>query len=155
MNRQGIALAIVVEHHTAQVNCLAWWIDHASPVQFTVRAGGLGGRSPQPGLQSTASPHGPSAQYTSGPGTPDRFSFRMVPVRPCRAAAAIGRRDDETEEMVSENGSGARPLRVGIDIGGTFTDLIAFDERTGALSIGKVLTTPQEPAAGVEAGIRE
>jgi N-methylhydantoinase A len=48
-----------------------------------------------------------------------------------------------------------RPLRVGIDIGGTFTDLIAFDERTGALSIGKVLTTPGEPALGVETGLKE
>ncbi len=48
-----------------------------------------------------------------------------------------------------------RPLRVGIDIGGTFTDLIAFDERTGALSIGKVLTTPSEPALGVQTGIAE
>jgi len=46
-------------------------------------------------------------------------------------------------------------LRVGIDIGGTFTDLIAFDERTGALSIGKVLTTPGAPAAGVETGLQE
>jgi N-methylhydantoinase A len=49
----------------------------------------------------------------------------------------------------------ARPLRVGIDIGGTFTDLIAFDERTGALSIGKVLTTPSAPARGVETGLAE
>ena len=48
-----------------------------------------------------------------------------------------------------------RPLRVGIDIGGTFTDLIAFDERTGALSIGKVLTTPGEPALGVQTGLAE
>jgi len=48
-----------------------------------------------------------------------------------------------------------RPLRVGIDIGGTFTDLIAFDERTGALSIGKVLTTPSAPATGVETGLHE
>ncbi|MGN6699676.1 MAG: hydantoinase/oxoprolinase family protein, partial [Thermomicrobiales bacterium] len=48
-----------------------------------------------------------------------------------------------------------RPLRVGVDIGGTFTDLMLFDERTGALTIGKVLTTPREPAAGVETGLRE
>lgn len=46
-------------------------------------------------------------------------------------------------------------MRVGIDIGGTFTDLIAFDERTGSLSIGKVLTTPGAPAAGVETGLQE
>ena len=46
-------------------------------------------------------------------------------------------------------------LRVGVDIGGTFTDLIAFDARTGALSIGKTLTTPGEPAQGVIAGLGE
>jgi N-methylhydantoinase A len=56
---------------------------------------------------------------------------------------------------VQESQRAARPLRVGIDIGGTFTDLIAFDERTGALSIGKVLTTPGEPALGVETGLHE
>lgn len=56
---------------------------------------------------------------------------------------------------MQESQRAARPLRVGIDIGGTFTDLIAFDERSGALSIGKVLTTPGEPALGVETGLHE
>ncbi|HET8628462.1 MAG TPA: hydantoinase/oxoprolinase family protein [Thermomicrobiales bacterium] len=46
-------------------------------------------------------------------------------------------------------------LRVGVDIGGTFTDLIAVDEETGALHVGKTLTTPDHPARGVEAGLRE
>ncbi|HEX5503441.1 MAG TPA: hydantoinase/oxoprolinase family protein [Thermomicrobiales bacterium] len=46
-------------------------------------------------------------------------------------------------------------LRVGVDIGGTFTDLIAVDEATGALSVGKTLTTPDDPARGVEDGLRE
>lgn len=49
----------------------------------------------------------------------------------------------------------SRSVRVGIDIGGTFTDLIAFDDRTGRLTIGKTLTTPVEPAAGVERGLLE
>ena len=50
---------------------------------------------------------------------------------------------------------GARPLRAGVDIGGTFTDLILYDERTGRLSIGKTLTTPDDPARAVETGMRE
>ncbi len=50
---------------------------------------------------------------------------------------------------------GARPLRAGVDIGGTFTDLILYDERTGGLSIGKTLTTPDDPARAVETGMRE
>ncbi|MGH7325335.1 MAG: hydantoinase/oxoprolinase family protein [Candidatus Rokuibacteriota bacterium] len=43
--------------------------------------------------------------------------------------------------------------RLGVDIGGTFTDLVVVDEATGALSVGKILTTPKDPAHGVEQGI--
>ena len=43
--------------------------------------------------------------------------------------------------------------RLGVDIGGTFTDLVVVDEITGRLSVGKVLTTPKDPAHGVEQGI--
>jgi len=42
--------------------------------------------------------------------------------------------------------------RLGVDIGGTFTDLVVVDEATGALRVGKVLTTPKDPAHGVEQG---
>ena len=45
------------------------------------------------------------------------------------------------------------PARLGIDVGGTFTDLVVIDERTGALRVGKVLTTPKDPAHGVETGM--
>jgi N-methylhydantoinase A len=43
--------------------------------------------------------------------------------------------------------------RLGVDVGGTFTDLVVVDESTGALRVGKVLTTPKDPAQGVEGGI--
>src|SRR5882724_8025354 len=43
--------------------------------------------------------------------------------------------------------------RLGVDIGGTFTDLVVIDETTGAARVGKVLTTPKDPAHGVEQGI--
>jgi N-methylhydantoinase A len=46
------------------------------------------------------------------------------------------------------------PARFGVDIGGTFTDLVVVDERTGALRVGKVLTTPKDPAHGVEQGVQ-
>lgn len=39
--------------------------------------------------------------------------------------------------------------RVGVDIGGTFTDLILVNSETGAFTIGKVLTTPQDPSQAV------
>jgi len=45
-------------------------------------------------------------------------------------------------------------LRIGVDIGGTFTDMVVMDD-TGIVEVGKVLTTPDEPARGVEQVIRE
>ncbi len=45
--------------------------------------------------------------------------------------------------------------RLGVDIGGTFTDLVVVDEITGALTVGKILTTPKDPAHAVEQGIRQ
>jgi N-methylhydantoinase A len=44
-------------------------------------------------------------------------------------------------------------FRVGVDIGGTFADFCALDERTGAVHTLKVLTTPTEPGREVMQGI--
>ncbi len=46
-------------------------------------------------------------------------------------------------------------FRAGVDIGGTFTDLILLDDSTGAFTVGKVLTTPQDPSQAVEAVLVE
>ena len=46
-------------------------------------------------------------------------------------------------------------FRVGVDIGGTFTDFCAFDETSGALHTLKVLSTPAEPGSEVLTGIEE
>ena len=45
--------------------------------------------------------------------------------------------------------------RVGIDIGGTFTDFVLVDERTGAMHFAKQLTTPRDPSVAVLAGVRD
>jgi N-methylhydantoinase A len=45
--------------------------------------------------------------------------------------------------------------RLGCDIGGTFTDFVLFNDRTGEIRINKCLTTPQNPSDAVEQGIRE
>ena len=50
--------------------------------------------------------------------------------------------------------SSERSHRVGIDIGGTFTDLVLIDDATGERAIGKVLTTPDDPSEAVEEGLR-
>jgi N-methylhydantoinase A len=43
--------------------------------------------------------------------------------------------------------------RIGVDIGGTFIDFCALDERSGALHTLKVLTTPADPGQEVMDGI--
>jgi N-methylhydantoinase A/oxoprolinase/acetone carboxylase beta subunit len=45
--------------------------------------------------------------------------------------------------------------RLGVDIGGTFTDLVLIEEGTGRAFVGKTLTTPREPADGVVKGLAE
>ncbi len=45
--------------------------------------------------------------------------------------------------------------RVGVDIGGTFTDFVLVDEATGTMHFAKELTTPHDPSAAVLAGIRD
>jgi N-methylhydantoinase A len=46
-------------------------------------------------------------------------------------------------------------LRLAADIGGTFTDVAAFDERTGTLSFGKALSTPHHLVEGITAGVEK
>jgi N-methylhydantoinase A len=41
-----------------------------------------------------------------------------------------------------------------IDIGGTFTDIVVHDQTTGRVLAHKELTTPEDPALGVVAGVR-
>jgi len=44
-------------------------------------------------------------------------------------------------------------LRVAVDIGGTFTDVVVFDEAQRDLSLAKTLSTPAELARGVLDGL--
>ena len=53
--------------------------------------------------------------------------------------------------MTTENSRpGAGGLRIAVDIGGTFTDLAAFDENTGELHFGKALSTHGQLVRGIE-----
>src|SRR5260370_42246163 len=49
----------------------------------------------------------------------------------------------------------SRSIRIGIDIGGTFTDLQILDEASGALHSLKIPTTPDDPSIGLMSGIVE
>ena len=45
--------------------------------------------------------------------------------------------------------------RLAADIGGTFTDVAAFDERTGQLLLGKTLSTPSRLVDGISHGVEK
>lgn len=45
-------------------------------------------------------------------------------------------------------------FRLGIDVGGTFTDLALYEDATGRVATEKVLTTPADPWQGIRQGIR-
>src|SRR5262245_973491 len=43
--------------------------------------------------------------------------------------------------------------RIGVDIGGTFTDVALIDDASGAIGVAKVPTTPDELSRGVLGGL--
>ena len=48
-----------------------------------------------------------------------------------------------------------RRLRLAADIGGTFTDIAIFDDKTGALTFGKALSTPDRLVNGISSGVEK
>ena len=45
--------------------------------------------------------------------------------------------------------------RLGVDVGGTFTDLIYVDDETGVVLVHKLPTTPDDPSRGTVKGVQE
>ena len=45
-------------------------------------------------------------------------------------------------------------LRIGIDTGGTFTDIVSVDSGSGAMHVTKVASTPNNPAIGLVRGVK-
>ncbi len=56
---------------------------------------------------------------------------------------------------VTSNAGAGRTIRIGIDTGGTFTDVVAFDEQAGTLVTSKTPSTPADPADGFMAAIEK
>jgi N-methylhydantoinase A len=55
---------------------------------------------------------------------------------------------------VSEAQAAGSDVRVGIDIGGTFTDFLLIDSASGSFAVHKALTTPQDPSVAVLDGLK-
>jgi N-methylhydantoinase A len=53
------------------------------------------------------------------------------------------------------NNSASPRLRIGIDTGGTFTDIVSVDTVSGATLVTKVASTPANPAIGLERGVNK
>src|SRR3981189_1255592 len=53
------------------------------------------------------------------------------------------------------NHSASARLRVGIDTGGTFTDIVSVDIVSGATQVTKVASTPANPAIGLLRGVNQ
>ena len=49
--------------------------------------------------------------------------------------------------------SGSATLRIGIDTGGTFTDIVCVDDKSGAMRVTKVASTPSNPAVALVRGV--
>ena len=45
-------------------------------------------------------------------------------------------------------------MKLGVDVGGTFTDFLVTDDQ-GGVQVGKVLTTPEDPSIGLLQGLEE
>ncbi|QBI20842.1 hydantoinase/oxoprolinase family protein [Egibacter rhizosphaerae] len=55
--------------------------------------------------------------------------------------------------MVTQQAGSARSLRVGVDIGGTFTDLVIVDDDEGSVRLEKTPTTPGQLSQGILRGL--
>jgi N-methylhydantoinase A len=55
---------------------------------------------------------------------------------------------------MSTNSASAR-LRIGIDTGGTFTDIVSVDTVSGVIQVTKVASTPANPAIGLLRGVKK
>src|SRR5262245_8154624 len=61
---------------------------------------------------------------------------------------------DAVEAVEGMGSAGLAPrLRIGIDTGGTFTDIVCVDGASGAMRVTKVASTPANPAIGLVRGV--
>ncbi len=55
--------------------------------------------------------------------------------------------------MKADNFRRPKNVRLATDIGGTFTDIAVFDDKTGRLTFGKALSTPVRLVDGISSGV--
>src|SRR3954447_2723944 len=65
------------------------------------------------------------------------------------------RRDLTVERQSGMSPSASARFRIGIDTGGTFTDIVSVDLQSGATQVTKVASTPGNPAIGLVRGVNQ
>src|SRR5262249_11503921 len=74
---------------------------------------------------------------------------------PLEAARRPERREHQARPAPPATAIVSRRLRIGIDTGGTFTDVVAVDEASGESFTTKTPSTARDPSMGVLDGIRK
>ena len=89
------------------------------------------------------------------PSTDDviRVYERRLAEFEARLAAIERDRGPGTSESESQRPRVSSGYRLGVDVGGTFTDLLLLDEKRSRAFTAKVLSTPQDSSIGVLSGI--
>ncbi len=72
-----------------------------------------------------------------------------------RWAASFGKSASSGSAEMEARPMAGQPVRIAVDIGGTFTDLQILDARHGRVVAWKTPTTPADPSEGLMTGVRE
>jgi N-methylhydantoinase A len=80
---------------------------------------------------------------------PGESSLSPIDTRSVLDVEQAGGRADETGMAQA----GTSRFRIGVDTGGTFTDIVAVDTGSGAMRVTKIASTPLNPAVGLVRGV--
>lgn len=61
----------------------------------------------------------------------------------------------DLSNTANDRGRAGESWRVGVDSGGTFTDVCLFEETTGRMKVWKVSSTPDDPSRGIARGVEQ
>ncbi len=102
-------------------------------------------------------PRSAARRPRAGPGCSPAPPRQRPGSRSASSSASAAAGGDGSAVLVRRRGRSGRAeplrLRVGIDTGGTFTDVVAYDEISGELAVTKTPTTPADPSIGFVDGL--